>query len=238
MLDKVKFTAGLGLAALLLAAACATGASVSPEIAAERRARLASISLLPDCADAETVTGALTEHIPDCRMKAGPSGLLLAVQTDPVDQEMLGPSGFLSVSVTDRQGQPLAEFSEITNGLYAYPALHDANGDGRQDIVIARSTDAVNRVYSLWLQRENGDFTHAGQLTGHRVSWSSGGMIVAAKRIGASDWDVGYYRIAADKFQEVALVKGEGSEPPKRGGRCEIVRIAPGAEAGRFCSAL
>lgn len=58
--NPVKFASGLGLGALLLTAACATSPSGVPEDTAERRARLAAVSLLPDCADAARVTGALT----------------------------------------------------------------------------------------------------------------------------------------------------------------------------------
>ncbi|ABI77841.1 putative lipoprotein [Hyphomonas neptunium ATCC 15444] len=237
MVKLVNFTAGLGFAALLLAAACATNPPLSPEESAQGQARLSAISRLPDCASAQTITADRTAHIPDCRLKAGPSGLHLVVTSDPVEFEMLGPSGFVSVSVTNRRGQSIGDFAEITHGLYAYPEVHDANGDGLQDVVIPRSVDGMNVTYSLWLQQKDGDFAHAGEVSGSQMSWASGGMVTAAQRVGVSDWTVGYYSIGeAGKLQEVALVKGAGSQPPKRGGRCEVVRIAKGAKPGRFCS--
>lgn len=237
MARLVNFTAGMGLLAVFLTAACATSAPVDRVEAAENRARLAAISRLPACTEAETVTGGQTAHIPSCRLKAGPSGLNLVVTSDPIEHEMLGPSGFVSISVLNRQGRLIGEFAEVTHGRYAYPALKDANGDGRQDIIIPRVTSGEATVYSLWLQQEDGDFTHAGEITGNQISWSAGGLIAAARQTGMSDWSVGYFRADAGQLQEVALVRGEGTTPPRPGGRCEIVRISEGVEPGRFCSA-
>ncbi|PKP79925.1 MAG: hypothetical protein CVT79_17540 [Alphaproteobacteria bacterium HGW-Alphaproteobacteria-18] len=235
MKNLVKTAAGLGLAALMLTAACATSSGVSPEETAERRARLAAVSLLPDCTDAETVTGSLTGHIPDCRL-GGAKGLLLTLKSDPLDQEMLGPSGFLTVSVMDRQGRPIGDFSEVIHGLYIYPQVLDVNGDRRADIIIPRSTNAVNRGYALWIQQDDGDFAHAGQVTGAEIAWTAGGMIAAVSRTGASDWEAAYYRVTNAGLHELALVSAKGSQPPRRGGRCEILRLAPDLEPGRFCA--
>lgn len=237
MAKLVNFTALVGLAALLLTGACATRSDVSPEEAARNRARLAAIALLPHCLDAQTLTGERTDHIPECRLKAGPSGLHLVVTSDPVQYEMLGPSGFVSVSVISRHGRHIGDFAEVTHGHYAYPELRDVNGDRRQDIVIPLTTGTPDTTYALWLQQADGDFAHAGRITGNQISWASRDMITAASRAGMSGWNVSYFSIETGKLQEVALVTGEGSEPPKRGGRCQIVRIAPGAEPGRFCSA-
>ena len=235
MNNAVKIAAGLGLAALTLVSACATGTDVAPEEAAAGRARLAAMSLLPDCADAETLTGSPAERIPDCRLSTA-NGLHLTFRTDPIDQEMLGPSGFMAVSVMDRRGRPIADFSEVTHGLYAYPLLQDLNGDRRADLIIPRSTDAVNVVNALWIQQADGDFTHAGEVTGAQIAWTGGGMIAASRRTGASDWNTAYYRVTGGALQELALVKSSGSQPPRRGGRCEILQLAPGLEAGRFCA--
>ena len=236
MAKFVNLTAGLGLAALLLTSACATSAPVSPEEAAANRARLAAIEALPTCADAEALTGQRTPQIPDCRLKAGASGPHLVITSDPIETEMLGPSGFISLSITSRQGRHIGDFSEITHGRYAYPTLRDANGDGRLDVVIPRANDAVNSVYSLWLQQENGDFAHAGEFNANQIDWSSAGLIAAAQRMGETAWNVSYLGLDAGKLKEVAVIKGAGAEPPERGGQCEIVRIAKGAEPGRFCS--
>lgn len=236
MKNLVKIAAGLGLAALLLTAACATSPDVSPEEMAARRARLAAVSLLPDCAAAEAVTGDRAERLPDCRL-SGAKGLHLILKSDPLDWGMLGPSGFLTFSVIDRQGRPLGDFSEVTHGLYVYPLVLDVNGDRRADIIIPRSTDAVNRVYALWIQQEDGDFAHAGQVTGAEIAWTAGGMIAAASRTGTSDWETAYYRVTGAALQELALVRAEGSQPPRRGGRCDILRLAPGLEPARFCAA-
>lgn len=237
MAKLVNFTALIGLAAVLLTAACATRGDVSPEEAARNRARLAAIARLPHCAEAQTLTGARTGHIPECRLTAGASGPHLVITSDPVQYEMLGPSGFVSVSVTSRRGQAIGDFAEVTYGHYGYPQLRDVNGDRRQDIVIPLTADTENVTYSLWLQQENGDFSYAGQITGSQISWASRGMIAAVSRAGMSAWTVGYFSVEAGKLREAALVKAEGSDPPKRGGRCEIVRIAPGAEPGHFCAA-
>lgn len=235
MKNLVKIAAGLSLAALTLVSACATSGNISPEEAAERRARLADTMLLPVCADVEALTGSSTEHIPDCRLSAG-KGLYLTVSTDPIVHEMLGPAGFLTISVIDRRGRHIAEFSEVTHGLYAYPQLLDVNGDRRADLIIPRSTDAVNVVYALWIQQADGDFVHLGEMTGAEIALTDGGIIAASCRTGVSDWETAYYRATADALQELALVKASGSKPPRRGGRCEILRLAPGLEAGRFCA--
>ncbi|KCZ98176.1 putative lipoprotein [Hyphomonas polymorpha PS728] len=236
MKNLVKIAVGLGLAALMLTAACATNPDISPEETAERRARLAAVSLLPDCAAAQTLTGDRAERLPDCRF-SGVKGLHLILKTDPLDWEMLGPSGFVSISVMDRQGRPIADFSEVIHGLYVYPQLLDVNGDRRADLIIPRSTDAVNMVYALWIQQESGDFIHAGQVTGAEIAWTAGGMIAAASRTGASDWETAYYRVTGAALQELALVHAAGSQPPRRGGRCEILRLAPGLEPTSFCAA-
>jgi hypothetical protein len=236
MKNLVQIAAGLGLAALTLVSACATATDVSPEEAAASRARLAAVSLLPDCADAEALTGSPAESIPDCRLSAA-KGLYLTLKTDPMDHEMLGPSGFLAVSVMDHRGRPIADFSEVTHGNYAYPFLKDVNGDRRSDLIIPRSTDAVNVVYALWVQQADGDFAHAGEVTGAEITWKGGGMIAASSRTGVSDWETAYYRVTDGALQELALVKASGSRPPRRGGRCEILRLAPGLSAGRFCAA-
>lgn len=233
--NPVKFASGLGLGALLLTAACATSPSGVPEDTAERRARLAAVSLLPDCADAERVTGALTLRIPDCRMTARPSRLQLSLKSDLAGQQMFGPSGFLTVSVIDRRGAPIGEFSEITIGEYAYPALEDVNGDGLDDLIIPRATDAVNRVHSLWLQQEDGDFVHAGEVTGNKVNWTSRGYVAAIRRTGAADWETGYYRVHAGKLEQVALTRSTGVRAPGRNDPCAIVEIAPGLDPQRFC---
>lgn len=236
MKNLVKIAAGLGLAALMLTAACATSAGISPEEMAERRARLAAVSLLPRCSDTETITGSHAARIPDCRFSASKGGHLI-LKTDPIDREMLGPSGFLSISVIDRQGRPVAEFSEVTHGLYVYPQLLDLNGDRRADLIIPRSTDAVNIIYSLWIQQDDGDFAHAGQVTGAEITWTAGGMLAAASRTGASHWETAYYRVSGSALQELALVRAEGGRPPRLGGRCEVIRLEAGAEATRFCAA-
>lgn len=236
MVNLVKCASGLGLSALILVTACATHPSGSPEEAAERRARLAAVSLLPDCADAETLTGEYTDRIPDCRMTAKPSRLLLTLKTDPASPQVFGPSGFVTISVMDRRGALIGEFSEITNGQYAYPSLQDTNKDGLQDLIIPRATDAVNGIYSLWLQQENGDFSHAGEVTGSDISWADDGLVVAARQIGVSDWETGYYRVHPGEIQEVALTRGKGVRPPGRRDPCEIVQIAPGADPKRFCA--
>ncbi|MGE6696145.1 hypothetical protein ACQKH5_00515 [Hyphomonas sp. NPDC076900] len=236
MTNLVKIAAGLGLTALMLTAACATNPDISPEETAERRARLAAVSLLPDCAAAETLTGGRAERLPDCRL-SGAKGLHLILKTDPLDWEMIGPSGFLSISVMDHQGRPIADFSEVIHGLYVYPQVLDVNGDRRADLIIPRSTNAVNVSYALWIQQENGDFAHAGQVAGAEIAWTAGGMIAAASRTGASDWETAYYRVTGAALQELALVRAEGSQPPRRGGRCDILRLAPGLEPGRFCAA-
>jgi len=236
MKNLVKIAVGVGLSALLLTAACATSPDVSPEEMTARRARLAAVSLLPDCAAVEVVTGDRTDRLPDCRL-SGVKGLHLILKTDPLEWEMLGPSGFLTLSVMDRQGRPIGDFSEVTHGSYVFPQVLDVNGDRRADIIIPRSTDAVNVVYSLWIQQEDGDFAHAGQVTGAEIAWRTGGMIAAASRTGVSDWETVYYRVTGDALQELAVVSSRGSQPPRRGGRCDILRLAPGLEPGRFCAA-
>lgn len=235
MANLVKFAPGLGLGALLLTAACATSPSGAPEETAERRARLAAISLLPACADVETVTGELTTRIPDCRMTARPSRLQLSLKSDPASEQIFGPSGFLTVSVIDRRGALIGDFSEITNGEYAYPALQDVNGDGRDDLIIPRATDAVNWVHSLWLQQEGGDFVHAGEVTGSEVNWASRGYVAAIRQTGAADWETGYSRIREGKLEEVALTRSTGVRAPGWDDPCEIVEIAPGLDPKRFC---
>jgi hypothetical protein len=233
--NLVKFASGLGLGALLLTAACATSPSVSPEETAGRQARLAALSLLPDCADAKTVTGELTTRIPDCRMTARPSRLQLSLKSDPASEQIFGASGFLTISVIDRQGGLIAEFSEITNGEYAYPALQDVNGDGLDDLIIPRATDAVNWKYSLWLQQEGGDFVHAGEVTGSEVSWAFRGYVAAIRQTGAADWETGYSRIREGRLEEVALTRSTGVRAPGRDDPCEIIEIAPGLDPKRFC---
>ena len=234
--NLVKFASGLGLGALLLTSACATRpSSGAPEDAAERWARLAAVSLLPDCADTETVTGALTPRIPDCRMTARPARLQLSLKSDPADQQIFGPSGFLTVSVIDRRGALIGEFSEITHGEYAYPSFQDVNGDGLDDLIIPRATDAVNRVHSLWLQQEAGDFVHAGEVTGSEVTWASRGYVAAIRQTGAADWETGYYRVLAGKLEQVALTRSTGVRAPGRNDPCDIVEIAPGLDPQRLC---
>lgn len=235
MKNLVKIAAGLGLAALMLTAACATSSNISPEETASRRARLAAASLLPDCAAAEAITGSPAARIPDCRL-SGAKGLHLILKTDPLDQEMLGPSGFLSISVMDRQGRPIGDFSEVTYGSYVYPQVMDLNGDRRADIIIPINTGAVDTVYALWIQQEDGDFAHAGQVAGAEIAWTAGGMIAAARRSGVSDWETAYYRVTGAGLEELALVSAKGSQPPRRGGRCQILHLAPGLEPGRFCA--
>ncbi len=233
--NLVKFASGLSLGVLLMASACATRPPVSADETTERRARLAAMSLLPDCADAETVTGELTARIPDCRMTASPSRLQLSLKSDPVDPQMFGPSGLLTVTLVDRRGALIGEFSEITKGEYAYPMLQDVNADGRDDLIIPRATDAVNRVHSLWLQQESGDFAHAGEVIGSEVSWASRGYVAATRQTGAADWETGYYRVHAGELEEVALTRSAGVRPPGRNDPCEVVEIAPGLDPKRFC---
>lgn len=236
MVKRINLTLGMGFLALLLVGSCATGGPGASRVDAQGRERLAAISLLPECTETETVTGDRTDQIEGCHLKAGKSGPHLVVTSDPIEYAMLGPAGFVSVSVTSRKGQHIGDFAEVTHGHYGYPMLRDVDGDGRQDVVIPRATDAVNEVYSVWLQQQNGDFSHAGELTANQITWSSRGLIAAAQRTGVSEWAVSYFRADAGKLQEVALVTGQGSEPPERGGACKIVRIAEGAEPGRFCA--
>lgn len=232
----VKFRAGLAVAAVFLAAACATG-GVSGADSAAARPRLAAIAKLPTCADAETATGALTGQIPDCQMKTRRSGLHLVITTDPVEDDLQSPSGFLSVSVTAGSGRPVGDFHEITHGRYAYPRLVHAIGDRRQDLAIPIATEVENSTYALWLQQENGDFAHAGQVTGSEISWATGGMVAAARRVrGDTGWNVTYYRLnAKGRLKEAALVTADGARPPRLRGQCSIVRIEDGANPAHFC---
>lgn len=236
MIDLPKIAAAAALSALLATAGCATAPRETPETNARNQARLAAVSLLPACAAAEAVTGELTLKIPDCRLVVRPHKLLLSLHSDPVEQQMFGLSGFLVVSVIDRKGHSLGEFSEITNGQYAYPRVLDVDRDGLQDLIIPRGTDTEDVLYSLWLQLVSGDFTHAGQIRGSEVSWGAGGYITSLREIGPADWEKEFFRIEAGKLQEVALVRGRGFGLPDRRDGCEIERIADGERPERFCA--
>lgn len=236
MTGLIKLAVNTALVLLLAAAGCTTAPRETPEEASAHQKRLATVSLLPTCAAAETVTGELTERLPDCRIPVRPSKLLLHVQTDPLEQQMFGLSGLVTVSVIDRMGHQAGEFSEITNGLYAYPGLQDVDGDKLQDLIIPRGTDTENVVYSLWLQQVGGDFSHAGQVRGSAVSWTAGGYVTSLRMTGPVDWEKDYYRISAGKLQEAALVKGRGFGLPNRHEACEIVRITAGESPDRFCA--
>ena len=236
MARMVNFAAGMGILAVLLTSACATSGAGSAEEAARNRAHLAEISLLPTCTAAATATGDRPEQIPDCRLKASPAGLNLVVASDPLEHELLGLTGFVSVAVADRSGRHVSDFAEVTHGRYAYPELRDVNADRLQDLVIPVTTSEAETIHALWMQQENGDFTHAGQIRGEQIAWNADGLIAAASQASVSEWTVSYFRIEDGKIREVAQVTGQGSRPPRLGERCEIVRISEGFAPRRFCA--
>lgn len=234
MANRVKFAAILGLLALILPAACSTSPGIAPQEQAIRRARLAAISLMPDCRSAEDATGGVTDQLISCKLKTR-AGLIVTAVSDRLEDGPVGLSGFLTLSVISRAGVPVAEFSEITFGEYAYPSLRDMNGDGREDLLVPLATGVQNPEYSLWIQQDSGDFARAGVFRAAGIRVHSGGLMSAARKTGDAEWETAYMRLAKGALEDVAVVKSLGNRAPRMGGRCEILSLSRDAEASQFC---
>lgn len=235
MSGLVKLGSGFGFLALLLSSACASApAGPSADGAAVDRARLAAVSLLPECEAAFDLTQP-SGHLPECRLDSSSHAYQIVLKTDPLLDEPYGVSGFMTLTVLGRNGALIGEFFELTFGPYGLPRLTKVDRERGEDLVIPIHTLDPAARYAVWLRQENGDFARAGEIAGAVVRSHSHGLFSGVSRMGLSEWQVSYYRLSDGALEELAIVSARGKRPPQLGGRCELLWLAEGQSPGRFC---
>ena len=126
----------------------------------------------------------------DCALLLGDDHLLFFDYTQTPRGERL------TVTLNTLEGQEIQSFGPIViEGALAGPALRDLNSDGRDEILIARSTGDANTLFSVWNQDEEGYFHRAGELSGPAAGAIElrGGLIITTSQ----DNDVISYETAS-----------------------------------------
>lgn len=236
----MKLKTGLAAIAAVLAVACTPAAVEAPAAeAVAEQAALERLMGMATCEDAEAASGTMVAELTPCRIDLGEGQPSLVVTTTAMNEGVEGMEGKMRIEVAGDAGASLQMIEETANSAYTYPYVEDIDGDGALDIMVPLMTGNVNTLFAVWLKGAEGQFFRAGELGGVSIGPTPDGLISAAGRSSAAEWETGYFRVANGTLEEVAAVvtrpDPEPGEPPLTEPACEVIRILDGVDPAPFC---
>jgi hypothetical protein len=131
----------------------------------------------------------------DCRVAHGGDNYLVHFAAEPA-----GASGG---EVTIAAGAQ--RLTETGVSVYLAPSIEDVDGDGADDVLIARDSGNVNVDYAFW-RNVHGRYVRMGELNGVEFKRTPEGLLAAPARDGAADWSVDFYSVSDAGMAAVASV--------------------------------
>lgn len=146
-------------------------------------------------------TGALEEG--ECQLAAGEN--LLHVKFAPLATG--ARFGMITVDVLSEDGSVVQTMLEPDVAEYRAPSVHDVDGDGRADVLIARAAGAANVSWAIWIYSgERGVYERVGDVNGLAIERTGDGLVVVPSRSSATTWDVAFYRLDEGGLHPAATI--------------------------------
>lgn len=204
---------------VLLATLLAFGAACTPPGDAK-----VDVAALTPCADLEII-----EEYSACKLEA--DGRALHVAFTPAAEGVA--TGSVTVDVLTPDGDATQVLAENDVSEYLMPGVEDVDGDGHDDVLIARESGNVNTAYAIWrFDPETERFVRIGEISGVERVRTSEGFLAVPARSGAASWVVGFYRFDPGELTPLAsvTVNAEGNEQGEVTSTTCALEAFPGAE--------
>jgi len=131
----------------------------------------------------------------DCRVAHGADNYMVHFAGEPAG----ATGGEVTVEAGDQR------LTEGNVSAYLAPNIEDVDGDGADDVMIARDSGMVNVNYAFW-RNVRGHYVRLGEVSGVEFKRTADGLLAVPARGGAADWSVYFYSISDTAMTPVATV--------------------------------